>query len=310
MTTAALNSSHSHSHMSSPTTHDLEITIICAKHLKNVNWRNGGDLKPYVVIYLDSDYGLATHSDDSGSTRPVWNERFTLPVTHSVRESVLTLEIFHSKVSDTPKPLVGSVTFPLVHLVDSDSSDPSQYVRKLEVLRPSGRPQGKIRAKLVLKERPLPPPSQDYQSAPDFSHYYYSAPPPPFPPPSRDYSYYTSYYTPQPPAPPRPLFSRASSYSLPSGSLNVPSAPVDFSPSQDYKQPPLPPQPRASGYGVPSGSGPSAPVDYSPYDQKLQKQFGGLSLEEEVNRKGKEKRAESEFTPRENYSYSDYRHDY
>lgn len=97
---------------------------------------------------------------------------------------------------------------------------------------------------------------------------------------------------------------------MPSGSLSVPSAPVDFSPSQDYKQPPLPPQPRASGYGVPSGSGPSAPVDYSPYDQKLQKHLGGLSLEEEVNRKGKEKRAESEFTPRENYSYSEYRYDY
>ncbi|KAJ4725625.1 C2 domain-containing protein [Melia azedarach] len=282
---------------------DLEITIICAKHLKNVNWRNG-DLKPYVVFYLDPDYRLATHADESGSTRPVWNERFTLPVTRPVRESILTFEIFHSKVSETPKPLVGSVKFPLAHLVDSDDS--TQSVRKIELLRPSGRPQGKIRVKLVLKERPLPPPSQDYQATPEYSNYYYSAPPPPFPPPSRDYTYYSGYYSAQPPAPPRPLYSRASNHSFPSGS--VPSAPVDFSPSQDYKQPPVPP-PRA-GYGVPSGSGPSAPVDYSPYDQKLQKQFGGLSLDEEVNKKQREKRAESEFAARDNYSYNEYRHDY
>ncbi|KAJ6299555.1 hypothetical protein OIU76_020509 [Salix suchowensis] len=58
----------------------LEITIISAKHLKNVNWRNG-DLKPYATFYLDnSDHHLATHADDSLSTRPVWNERFTIPM--------------------------------------------------------------------------------------------------------------------------------------------------------------------------------------------------------------------------------------
>ncbi|KAJ0084093.1 hypothetical protein Patl1_31143 [Pistacia atlantica] len=281
--------------MASPNPLDLEITIISAKHLKNVNWRNG-DLKPYVVFYIDSDYRLATHSDDSGSTRPVWNERFTLPISRPVSESILSLEIFHSKVSEAPKPLVGSLKFPLAHLLDSDESAES-FVRNLELLRPSGRSQGKIRVKLAIKERPLPPPSQEYQNTP----------PPPFPSPARDYSYYSGYYSPQPPPPPppRPMFGRASSFSFPSGS--VPSAPVDYSTSNDQRQPPLPPR---SMYGVPIGSGPSAPVDYAPYDQKLPKQFGGLSLEEEVNKKEKEKRAESEMAPREGYSYSDYRHDY
>ncbi|XP_044468130.1 protein SRC2 homolog [Mangifera indica] len=283
--------------MASPNPLDLEITIISAKHLKNVNWRNG-DLKPYVVFYIDSDYRLATHLDDAGSTHPVWNERFTLPITRPVRESILSLEIFHSKVSETPKPLVGSVKFPLAHLVDADES--TQSVRNLELLRPSGRPQGKIRVKLAIKERPLPVPSQDYQNAPDYSHYYYSAPPP-FPSPSRDFGYYPGYYSSQPP---RPMFGRPSSYSFPSGS--VPSAPIDYS-ANDQKLPPLPPR---SMYGVPVGSGPSAPVDYAPYDQKLPKQFGGLSLEEEVNKKEKEKRAESEMASREGYNYSDYRHDY
>ena len=57
---------------------DLDLTIVSAKHLKNVNWRSGGDLKPYAVFWVDPDRRLATKSDDSGSTRPVWNERFTL----------------------------------------------------------------------------------------------------------------------------------------------------------------------------------------------------------------------------------------
>lgn len=289
--------------MASPSPLDLDITIISAKHLKNVNWRNG-DLKPYVVFYVDSDYRLATRSDDSGSTRPFWNERFTLPITRPLRESALSLDIFHSKVSDTPKPLVGSLKFPLAHLVSSDESTESS-VRNLELLRPSGRPQGKIRLKIAIKERVVPSPCQDYQYIADFSHYYYSAPPP-FPSPVRDYGYYSGYYSPPVtvPVPVRALFGRASSYSFPSGS--VPSAPVDYSTSNDQKQPPLPPR---STYGVSVGTGPSAPVDYAPYEQKLPKEFVGLSLEEEANKK-EEKRAESEMGPRGSYSYSDYRHDY
>lgn len=55
---------------------DLVVTVVSAKHLKNVNWRNG-ELKPYVVLYLDSDHHrVSTHSDDS--VKPVWNERITL----------------------------------------------------------------------------------------------------------------------------------------------------------------------------------------------------------------------------------------
>ncbi|KAJ6755280.1 CALCIUM-DEPENDENT LIPID-BINDING (CALB DOMAIN) FAMILY PROTEIN [Salix purpurea] len=161
----------------------LEITIISAKHLKNVNWRNG-DLKPYATFYLDnSDHHLATHADDSLSTRPVWNERFTIPMIRP--DSVLTLDVFHSKPSETPKPLVGTVKFPLSQILDSGEST-SYSVRSLELLRPSGRPQGKVLVKLEVKERPLPPPVQDYHTAPNYSHYYNPAPAP-APPPARDY---------------------------------------------------------------------------------------------------------------------------
>ncbi|KAJ0564441.1 putative C2 domain-containing protein [Helianthus annuus] len=58
---------------------DLELTIISAKHLKNVNWRNG-NLSPYTIFWLDPNHRLATKSDDSNSTKPVWNERFLIPI--------------------------------------------------------------------------------------------------------------------------------------------------------------------------------------------------------------------------------------
>ncbi|CAK7331300.1 unnamed protein product [Dovyalis caffra] len=308
--------------MASSKAHDLEITIISAKHLKNVNWRNG-DLKPYATFYLDnSDHRLATHVDDSLSTRPVWNERFTLPITRQIYDSVLTLEIFHSKPSETPKPLVGTVKFPLSQLIHSEGSL-SCSVHTLELLRPSGRRQGKVRVKLEVKERPLPPPVQDYHTTPNYNQYYNPAPsPPPPPPPARDYrecspspygytdqyGYYPAYYPPQPPLPSRPLYNRASNYSLPGG----PSAPVDLSsqssPSPyDHKPPPSGLLQKTSNYGVPSG--PSAPVDYS-YAKgtgpEISGSMGGLSLEEGSNYE-KEKVAAAD---KDSHSYHEYRREY
>ncbi|GAB4831883.1 hypothetical protein Ancab_005898 [Ancistrocladus abbreviatus] len=135
---------------------DLDITIISAKHLKNVNWRNG-ELKPYAIFWVDPDRRLATKSDDSGNTRPVWNERFLLPITLPIYDASLSLEIFHSKPSDTSKPLVGTLCVPLKDLPPSDSDD-SNKIRTFELRRPSGRPDGKILLKISIKERPLPPP--------------------------------------------------------------------------------------------------------------------------------------------------------
>ncbi|KAG6527382.1 hypothetical protein ZIOFF_009481 [Zingiber officinale] len=97
---------------------DLEVTVVSAKHLKNVNWRSG-DLKPYVVAYIDPDRRAATKPDDDGSTRPVWNERLALSLPFSSPETLLflTLDVFHSRPSETPKPLVGTARSPLKELL-------------------------------------------------------------------------------------------------------------------------------------------------------------------------------------------------
>ncbi|CAN8306002.1 unnamed protein product [Cochlearia groenlandica] len=262
---------------------DLIVTVVSAKNLKNINWRNG-DLKPYVVLYLDSENRFSTRPDDSASTKPVWNERIALPLTRSVHESVLNIEILHSNsTTDLTKSLVGSVRFPLARVTDSD-----ELINSLELIRPSGRPQGKIRLKLSIKKRPIPPPQpQDYYYAPRGNHYYSQNPPQaPSPYPFSDH-YYSGFYYPPPPPPSRSMYDLPSNYSLP----RVPSAPT----------PPPPVGSRLSSYGVPGC--PSAPVDYSPYDHRqLHKTMGGLSLEEE---RAVAERSESGFgDARPSYNYS------
>ncbi|CAN0854728.1 Protein SRC2 homolog [Linum grandiflorum] len=292
---------------------ELEVTIVSAKHLKNVNWKSG-DLKPYAVIYLDnSDHKLATNSDDYGSTRPVWNERFTLPVTRSISDSVLTLEILHSIPSETPKPLVGAVKIPLSQILDSNRSP--TLIHDIELIRPSGRPQGKARLKLTLKESPPPPPPSPRPPIP---------PPPPTPVfPQVKYYHNAPNYPdcyPRTPTPPLPYPHTSSSECLPLECLPLlyyhlyhprssytqsdPSAPVEALSPYDHK-----PVPKTSG-GYGTLIGPPAPVDYSsPYGYgksggggggegsatELSSSIGRLNLEE------KEKAPE-----RDSYSYREY----
>ncbi|KAL5991551.1 hypothetical protein ACLOJK_012460 [Asimina triloba] len=297
---------------------DLEVTIVSAKHLKNVNWRNG-DLKPYAVIWVDPDRKLATKPDDSGSTRPVWNELFTLPITLPLHDSVLTIEVFHSKPSETPKPLVGSLRTPLKDLIDSDDSN---RLLSLELRRPSGRPHGKIRLKIALRERPAPH-TPDYHLAPPSGYYYSSAPPPP---PPRDYrggyspspygtpvpspqsqypygnyadpysGYYSGYYSPSPPPPPRPFFDRMTGYGSGPGG---PSAPVDFSSSAPSSASLYEHKPKGSKMGLGTGLAVGAVAGA----------LGGLALEEGLNyEEGRiAERVEHDLAGRDDYS--DYRVD-
>ncbi|KAJ7964027.1 C2 domain containing protein [Quillaja saponaria] len=287
---------------------DLDLTIISAKYLKNVNWKNG-DLKPYVVFWVDPDRRLATKSDDSGSTTPVWNERFTLPLTQSINDSFLTLEIFHSKPSDTPKPLVGTLR---LSLKDLDDLEHSTRIRKYALTRPSGRPQGKINLKLGLLGRPLPP-SMDYVSPPLVCY----LPNNPVPPPTaRDYNHRSYSPSPSLSSPPYGYSSYPDSYS---GYY-----PGYYSGAPSPCPPPRPFFDRPMNYGA--SSGPSAPVDYSVYDQKPKSgkmslgtglavgavagALGGLALEEGLKYEEEKisERVENDMAARDNYS--DYHVDY
>ncbi|KAG9138799.1 hypothetical protein Leryth_007440 [Lithospermum erythrorhizon] len=259
----------------------LEITIISAKHLKNVNWRTG-PLKPYCIFWLDSNRRLATKSDDSGSTKPVWNERFALPLNLSPQDSLLTLEIFHSKPSETPKPLIGTVFIQIRDLVNYEKST---MIKCFEVQRPSGRPQGKIMIKLALIDRSV----CNYQSAlqqsfancqitPPGCFYYSSAPPPP--PSTKEYKGYGfAAASPSPPSATRDYKGDYERYIF-SGEAPPPPPPSSARDYKGYSFPaarPPPPPPSSTrefkGYNLsvdslPSPPRPPLPPHYSTRDDK------------------------------------------
>ncbi|CAI9773999.1 unnamed protein product [Fraxinus pennsylvanica] len=308
--------------------YNLDIMVVNAKHLKNVNWRQG-ELRPYVVLWVDPDRRLSTKPDDSGTTRPVWNERFVLPLSLSPRDSLLTLEVFHSRPSEASKPLVGTLRIELRDLL-VDTNDSATRVKTFELKRPSGRPHGKIRLKLSLRERP----NEIYQTAHPSSYMYSTAPPPPLPTyPGRDYRGYSPPYSslpavhpppamPSPPPPPAPQSFSYTTYSDPYSG---------YYPGY-YTQVPPPPThrqflERQSNYG---GPGPSAPVDYAPYDHQKRGSgkfgmgmgtglavgavagaLGGLALEEGIKYEDEKitERVENNLASRDDY-YSDYRTDY
>ncbi|CAA0809474.1 Calcium-dependent lipid-binding (CaLB domain) family protein [Striga hermonthica] len=282
--------------------YDLEVTVISAKHLKNVNWRKG-DLKPYAVLWIDPDRRQVTKADDSGSTRPVWNERFVLPLSVPPSDSSLTLEILHSRPSFTSEFLVGTLRVELRDLLVESDGSPVR-LRSFELRRPSGRPQGKIRLKLCLIERP----AENYQTAPPSGYYYSSALPSPYraystsyssvPPPTSysppltqpyySYSdqssrYYSSYYS-HPPPPPRPFFERQSSLGP------DPSAPVEYTPYDYHK-------PGASKPGIGVGTGLAV--------GGVSGALGGLVLEEGV--KYEEEKNELASTTARDDRYAEYR---
>ncbi|PIA59311.1 hypothetical protein AQUCO_00400303v1 [Aquilegia coerulea] len=299
--------------------YDLDITIVSAKHLHNINWRQG-NLIPVVGFWIEpGGRRFTTKPDQDGSTKPIWNERFIIPINGHITDSTLSIEITHS---GNPKPIGSLLQFPL----DSQSllTDSNPNLRTFQLLRPSGRPQGKIKVKLALKVRhqpppPPPPPQQqqqqplpDYHYTPHQSYYDNSTPSLPPPPPARyspylptystsyindPYSssgYYSGYYSqlqslPPPQSSPRPSYDQGSNYG---GHGSVPSAP-----GSNYGGHNNAPSAPGSSYG--GHSGPSAPVDYSnSYDQRVKGSkvglgtglavgavagaLGGLALEEGV----------------------------
>uniref|UniRef100_A0ACD5WGX9 Uncharacterized protein n=2 Tax=Avena sativa TaxID=4498 RepID=A0ACD5WGX9_AVESA len=279
---------------------DLEVTVVSGKHLKNVNWRRG-DLRAYAVAYLDPSRRTATRPDDAGGCKPAWNERIVIPLPPHLSPHdpslLLSLDVFHSKPSDSPKPLVGSARSPLRDLLfpanpNPSSDSPASPIITLPLLRPSGRPQGKLRIRVAIRERSPPPPEPQYPP-PSSSPYYFPSPPPPTysaPPQYGLDQYYrpSGYYS--APLPP-------SQYEYTGG----PSAPVEY--GRQYEQ-------RGRTDGVPGhgryGLGTGLAVG------AVAGAVGGLAIDEGVKYK-EEKTAErvgEKVAPVARDDYSEYRGEY
>ncbi|PIA40347.1 hypothetical protein AQUCO_02500203v1 [Aquilegia coerulea] len=76
--------------------YDLDITIVSAKHLHNINWQHWrqGNLIPVVGFWIKpGGRRFTTKPDQDGSTKPIWNERFIIPVNGHITDSTLSIEI-------------------------------------------------------------------------------------------------------------------------------------------------------------------------------------------------------------------------
>ncbi|GFY81901.1 calcium-dependent lipid-binding (CaLB domain) family protein [Actinidia rufa] len=166
--------------------YEVEVTITSAKDLKNVNWRYGR-LKPYAVVWVDPKSKCSTRVDEEGDTCPFWDQTLVIPLNGPIEDSSLYIDVVHVDAAEDTKPLIGSARIRLTDVVDEVGLGES-LVRKLELKRPSGRPQGKLEVKVSVRQPhyrtpdphyappyPVPQGSRDYYSAPQ-SGYPYGAP--------------------------------------------------------------------------------------------------------------------------------------
>lgn len=272
--------------------YDLEITIDSAKDLKNVNWKNG-DLRPYVVVYIDPAVKMSTKVASSGDTDPRWGDKLVLPVPRDLPDAVLHVEIYHEKASDPGKAIVGKAMLSVMQIVDAGGFDELQEY-KLKLKRPSGRPQGKLQISARLREKRMPPPSS-YPTPYGQANYNYGRPPSAeardwqgYPPSSSPYpAPYGQAMTPQSsyPAPQSsyPAHSPQSSYAAPQSPYAAPApnyAPyaAPYAPQRPpyVASAPVNPQPPAYYQGSASSGYGAQPVGQDPQKKVAGSKFGGM----------------------------------
>ncbi|GMI99629.1 hypothetical protein like AT5G23950 [Hibiscus trionum] len=168
--------------MASP--HEIEVTLSSARDLKNVNWRYG-PIKPYVVVWVEPSYKCSTRADEKGDTNPTWDETLTIPLHAPIDDdTTLFVDVVHAGSEEDTKPLIGSAKLKLREVLD-DAGFGGVQSRTLQLKRPSGRPQGKVDVKVLIRESCYRAPDP-YRAPP------YGVPPPAPRPPPPQYPYYAT----------------------------------------------------------------------------------------------------------------------
>ncbi|KAL0400726.1 UNVERIFIED_CONTAM: hypothetical protein Slati_4102500 [Sesamum latifolium] len=127
---------------------------------------------------------------------PYWDQKLVIPFNSPIEDSTLHIDIVHANAAEDTKPLIGSAKLPLRDVVD-DVGLGGRLERKLELKRPSGRPQGKLEVSVSVREPRyrapdpyyappygVPPPATRDYPAPPYGNQYYGAPPAYAAPPS------------------------------------------------------------------------------------------------------------------------------
>ncbi|KAM0029672.1 putative C2 domain-containing protein [Helianthus debilis subsp. tardiflorus] len=109
----------------------LELTIISAKDLYNVNIF--AKMNVYAVVYItgNQDQKQKTHADEDGDSNPTWNHRMKFTIDESAAlQNRLTLVVKIKAVGMFGDKDVGEVHVPVKELLDGDytGTRPLQFV--------------------------------------------------------------------------------------------------------------------------------------------------------------------------------------
>ncbi|KAF5815436.1 putative C2 domain-containing protein [Helianthus annuus] len=124
----------------------LELTIISAKDLYNVNIFAKMNVYAVVSITGNQDQKQKTHVDEDGDSNPTWNHRMKFTIDESAAlQNRLTLVVNIKAVGMFGDKDVGEVHVPVKELLDGDYTGrrPLQFVC-YQVLKPSGHPKGEL----------------------------------------------------------------------------------------------------------------------------------------------------------------------
>ncbi|KAB2055086.1 hypothetical protein ES319_A11G012100v1 [Gossypium barbadense] len=129
---------------------EIQVTFVSGKDLQNVNWRYG-PIKPYAVVWVDPNSKLATTVDEKGDTYPTWNSTLVIPLFCPINDDTnLYVDVIHAGNEEKTKPLIGSAKLNLRDVL-KDSGRYGEYEKSLKLKRPSGKPQGKVDVKVLIR---------------------------------------------------------------------------------------------------------------------------------------------------------------
>lgn len=128
--------------MAYPSFRTLDLTLISADDLKNVNFLSHMEVYAAIALSCDPRTRQQTQIDRAGSRNPTWNSTLRLSVPSDAAERGVNLVITLHAQRALGDRLVGEVRIPIKELVTGSSS--SGAVRKVsyQVRRPSGKTKG------------------------------------------------------------------------------------------------------------------------------------------------------------------------
>ncbi|KAK7412943.1 hypothetical protein VNO78_04726 [Psophocarpus tetragonolobus] len=225
----------------------LELKIISAKEIKNVNMFSKMDVYAVVSLYGDphNPQGATTQVHKDAGTNPTWNYSIKFAVNEwMAKENRVSLEIKLISDRTLGDTVIGTVHVPLRELLDNPAHDASFRQVSYQVIKTSGKPKGSLNFSFRFGEHLVTPSAK--------------APPPPPPPPP--------HHDPVMAYPPSSAASSASSsIPQPPSAYGYPYAYPPHHPYSAYQQPPQsyaycyppqqPQQPKKNKFGLGLGAG-------------------------------------------------------